>query len=97
MEKGKKRMTKSELVAKIAEESGLPKSRVEKYANLALNVITETLRDGGTVQLSGFGTFYVKNLSERNGINPTNLERIKIKAHKAAAFKAGERLRDAIK
>ena len=94
---GKKRMTKSELIERIAVESGSPKSRVEKYTNLALDMITQTLKDGGTVQLSGFGTFYVKSLSERNGINPANLERIKIKARKAAAFKAGERLRGAIK
>ena len=50
-------LNKSELVAKVAEKSGLTKKDAEKSVAAVFETITETLVDGEKVQLVGFGTF----------------------------------------
>lgn len=90
-------MNKAELVANMAEKSGLTK----KDAELALNAFTESVKEaltsGGKVQLVGFGTFDVRERKERTGRNPRNPEEtINIPASKAPVFKAGKDLKEAV-
>lgn len=90
------RLAKSELVKIICEREGIPFVRAERFLNSYLCVIEETLKDGGSVQLSGFGTFYVKRRAARRGVNPVSLKKMKIKAKNAPAFKAGARLKKSV-
>lgn len=90
-------MTKTELIAIVAEKAGLTKKDAEKALTATLDGITCALKKGDKVQFVGFGTFEVRKRPARSGINPKTKEAIKIPASKAPAFKAGKALKDAIK
>ena len=63
-------MNKTELVAAIAEETGLSKKDAEKAVKAFTDVVTKQLKKGQKVQLVGFGTFEVTKRAAREGRNP---------------------------
>jgi DNA-binding protein HU-beta len=85
-------MNKAELVAKIAEDSGITKSQANAALDSFIETVTKTLKGGGKVTLVGFGTFSVSKRNARTGRNPQTGAAIKIKAKKVARFKAGKEL-----
>ena len=89
-------MNKTELVAAIAEKSGLTKKDAEKALAAFTESVEDALKKGDKVQLVGFGTFEVKNRAARTGINPQTKKPVKIAASKAPAFKAGKAFKDAL-
>jgi len=89
-------MNKTELIAKIAETSGLNKKQSEAALAATLDAITEAMKAGDRVQLVGFGVFEVKDRPARTGRNPKTLETIEIPASKVPQFKAGKALKDAV-
>ena len=89
-------MNKTELIAAVAERSGLSKKDAERAVLSALDIITDTLRDGERVQLVGFGAFEVRVRPPHKGHNPMTREEIDIPASKAPAFKAGKALKEAL-
>ncbi|NLW52369.1 MAG: HU family DNA-binding protein [Tissierellia bacterium] len=90
-------MNKSELVAKIAEKSGLSKADSTRSLDALLESVQEALVNGEKVQLVGFGTFETRERKEREGRNPRNPEeKIKIPASTAPVFKAGKSLKEAV-
>lgn len=90
-------MTKTELINAVSTKTGLTKKDSDKAVAAVIDAITEALTKGEKVQLVGFGTFEVKQRSERKGINPRTKEEITIAASKLPAFKAGKALKDAVK
>lgn len=90
-------MNKSELIAKIAEESGVTKKVATAVVEAFQNVVTEELSHGGKVQLIGFGNFEVRERAARKGRNPQTGEVIEIAASKVPAFKAGKKLKDVVR
>ena len=89
-------MNKAELIATVAEKTGLSKKDSEKAVNAAFDTITEALAAGDKVQLVGFGSFEVKTRAERIGRNPATGAEIKIAASKVPTFKAGKALKDIV-
>lgn len=89
-------MNKNELVAAVAEKSGLTKADSKKALDGVLAAITDALKAGDKVALVGFGTFSVVQKEARTGINPSNKETIEIPAKKVAKFKVGTELADAV-
>ncbi|MCR5105996.1 MAG: HU family DNA-binding protein [Eubacterium sp.] len=89
-------MNKTELVAAMAEKSGLTKADSEKALKAFVEAVEDALKAGDKVQLVGFGTFEVSERAERTGHNPRTNESITIPASKAPKFKAGKALKDAI-
>ena len=89
-------MNKTELVAAVAEKSGLTKKDAERVVNATFETITAELQKGEKVQISGFGIFEVKAREARVGRNPRTKEAIEIPASKAPAFKASKALKDII-
>ena len=89
-------MNKVELVASMAEKAELTKVDAEKALKAFIDVLTEEMKNGGKVQLVGFGTFEVSERAARTGRNPQTGEIIEIKASKAPKFKASKALKDAI-
>ena len=85
-------MNKAELIAQIADESGITKTQANAAIDSFVGAITKTLKKGDKVTLVGFGTFSVSKRAARNGRNPQTGEVIKIKARKVARFKAGKEL-----
>jgi DNA-binding protein HU-beta len=89
-------MNKTELIAAVAEKSGLTRKNAERAVNAAFDTITAELKKGEKVQISGFGVFEVKAREARVGRNPRTKEAIQIPASKAPAFKASKALKDMI-
>lgn len=90
-------MNRQELIASIAEKSGITKKDAETVLSATIASITEALKKGDKVQLVGFGTFEIRERAARTGRNPATGAEIKIAAAKTPAFKAGKALKDAVK
>ena len=89
-------MNKTELVAAMAKEAELPKKDVEAALKAFIDVVSEELKNGGKIQLVGFGTFEVTERAAREGRNPQTGETMVIEASKAPKFKAGKALKDIV-
>ena len=89
-------MNKTELVAAMADKTGLSKKDAEAAVKAFVDVVTEELKKGEKIQLVGFGTFEVSTRAARTGRNPQTGAEMKIAASKAPKFKAGKALKDAI-
>ena len=89
-------MNKTELIAAAAEASGLTKKDTERVINAAIDAITASLTAGDKVQISGFGTFEVKEREARIGRNPHTREAVEIPATKVPAFKPSKALKDTV-
>jgi len=90
-------VNKSELITSVSEKANLTKKDAEAALNALLSTIEETLKEGGKVQLVGFGTFEVRERKARTGRNPRNPGQvIEIPASKAPVFKAGKSLKETI-
>lgn len=89
-------MNKVELIAQIAEKSGLSKKDAEKALAATVDAITEAVSNGDKVQLVGFGSFEVKQREARVGRNPKTKEAIEIPAARVPVFKAGRALKEAV-
>ena len=89
-------MNKAELVAAMAEQAGLSKKDAEAALKAFTDVVSDELKNGGKVQLVGFGTFEVSERAAREGRNPQSGEVMKIAASKAPKFKVGKALKDLV-
>ena len=85
-------MNKAELIARVADDTGITKTQANAALDSFIEAVTKTLKGGGKVTLVGFGTFSVSRHKARNGRNPKTSEVIRIKAKKVARFKAGKEL-----
>ena len=90
-------MTKVQFAAAVAEKSGLNHRQAEKAVNAAMEVVMDALANGEKVALTGFGTFEVRERAARTGVNPLTKKTITIPASKSPVFKAGSKLKDALK
>ena len=89
-------MNKTELIAAVAEKTGLTKKDAERVINATFESITAALAEGDKVALAGFGNFEVKAREARVGRNPRTKETIQIPATRLPAFKAAKALKDAV-
>jgi DNA-binding protein HU-beta len=89
-------MTKADLIERLAAKADLPRPRAEEILNHVLDDITDGLKRGDKVNISGFGTFTVSNRKARTGRNPKTGEPIDIPATRSAKFRAGKNLRDSM-
>ena len=91
-----RKWNKSEIVEVVAAEADLSKAAVERALDAILNTITQALKRGEAVQLTGFGTFESRRRKARTGRNPQTGEEIQIPARTVPAFRAGKQLKDAL-
>ncbi len=89
-------MNKTELIAAVAAKSGLTKKDAERVVSATFETVTESLKKGEKVQISGFGIFETKQRQARVGRNPQTKAEIKIAASKQPVFKAGQALKKAV-
>ena len=87
---------KTELAAKISENTNLNKSQAASALDAALGAIESALGSGDEVRLTGFGTFRVTETKARTGRNPRTGDPINIAAGRRPGFTAGSRLRDSV-
>jgi DNA-binding protein HU-beta len=89
-------MKKKELIERIAREAEVPTAEAQKHFEAFEKVVTEALRAGEEVQITGFGKFSVKERKAREGRNPQTGQTMKIAAQKVPAFSAGNALKQAV-
>ena len=91
-------MNKAKLAQAIANKVGISKKEGEEIVSALVSIITTTLINGDEVNIAGFGAFSAKTRAGRVGVNPQNpSEKIQIPPVNVAKFKAGKRLKDALK
>lgn len=89
-------MTKTELIDKVAEKTGLTKKDSGKAIDAVFESVSQALAKNEKVQLVGFGSFEVRRREARKGRNPQTGAEIKIAARKVPVFKAGKALKEAV-
>jgi len=90
-------MTREEMIAKIAKDSGVSKASAEKALRSFTSHVTKAVKKGDKFTLVGFGTFYAQKRASRKGRNPRTGEEIRIPATKVPKFRPGKALKDAVK
>ena len=89
-------MKKTELIAAVAEQSGLSKKDAEKALNATIDTIIKAVAEGDKIQLTGFGTFEQRQRNARTGCDPRTGNTIEIPASKVPAFKAVKGFKDIV-
>jgi nucleoid DNA-binding protein len=89
-------MNKGELVERIAQEAGVTEGEAQKYFGAFERVVTEALKNGEEVRITGFGKFSVRERKAREGRNPRTGEKMEIAASRVPAFSAGNALKEAV-
>ena len=89
-------LSKSDIIDQIAGQADMAKKDVKTVVDGFLESISNQLNSGGKVQLTGFGTFEVRERQAREGVKPGTSEKIQIPASKAPAFKAGKSLKEVV-
>jgi DNA-binding protein HU-beta len=90
-------MQKADFIKAVAEKAGVGQKEARQVVDTALDVITEALRRGEKVTLTGFGTFEVRARQAREGVNPQTREKIQIAATNTPGFSASSTLKEAVK
>jgi len=90
-------MNKTDLINAVAEKSELSKKDSGVAVEATLEAITESLENGTTVKLQGFGNFEVRERAARNGRNPQTGESIRIEKSKVPAWKPAKPLKELVK
>ncbi len=89
-------MNKSDLVTKIAAETGMSQGSLDIALGKAFKSIADSLAGGEDVAIAGFGSFTVKHRKERQGRNPATGQTMTIRASKSVGFKPAKALKDAV-
>lgn len=89
-------MTKTELIAEVAERTGLSKKTIAEIIGHTVTTITDELARGGSVSFIGFGSFGVRKREARTCYDPRTREAIKVAAKTVPFFKAGSVLKQTI-
>lgn len=89
-------MNKSELVESLANAKDLTYKKSEEIVNLIFDSMSQTLIEGGRIEIRGFGSFVVKDYKAYMGRNPKTGEVIEVKPKKLPFFKVGKELRERV-
>ena len=89
-------MNKTELISAMSENANMTKVDAEKALKAFIDTVTEELKNGGKVQLVGFGTFEVVERAARECKNPRTGEPVHVEASKAPKFKAAKNFKDVV-
>lgn len=89
-------ISKADLVKELAEKTGMGQKDTKTLVDGLFESVSSHLKQGDKIQLTGFGTFEVRERSARTGVKPGTTEKIEIPASKYPAFKAGKTLKEEI-
>ena len=92
-----KTVSKADLVDKVSDETGMKKKDVKSVVDAMIEQIGSHLDQEYKVQLTGFGTFEVRERRARTGVKPGTTDKIDIPASKYPAFKPGKSLKESVK
>lgn len=89
-------MNKKDLIEKISETVDTTKADAERFIDAFVDNVTNSLKKGDAVALTGFGTFSVTRRKARTARNPRTGETVQVAAKNAPKFKPGKGLKDAV-
>ncbi len=89
-------MNKAELIEQVAVSAELSKVVAAKAVDAVIEAIGNSLKQGESVTLVGFGTFVVAERAARKGRDPRSGETIELAASRQAKFKPGKALKDSL-
>ena len=89
-------MTKLEFIAAVADEAGFTKTETKKVYDAMTKVIADTVAKNEKIQLTGFGTFELKERAAKAGINPRTKEPIEVPARHVPVLKFGKSFKDEV-
>lgn len=90
-------MTKSELIARLAERNPRLVARdADEAVNTMLDAMTDALATGQRIEIRGFGSFALNYRPPRLGRNPKSGDRVQVPAKYVPHFKAGKELRERV-
>ncbi len=89
-------MNKSDLVEILSEKLSQPKKVTEEVVNHVFDTMTETLAQGGRIEIRGFGSFVTKDYGSYTGRNPRTGESIQVAPKRLPTFKVGKELRERV-
>lgn len=88
---------KKEFTDIIADKMECSKAQACECLDAILEAITDELKKGNTVALTGFGAFIATKRNARTGRNPQTGEAVKISARTVVRFKVGKSLKEAVR
>jgi integration host factor subunit beta len=86
-------MNKSDLIKLLAEKSNIKKEHAEEIVDLVFDGFTSALKNGGRIEIRGFGSFSVREYKAYKGRNPKTGKAVAVKPKRAAFFKVGRELK----
>jgi nucleoid DNA-binding protein len=87
-------MTKTDIVVEFGKKNNVSQDTAREYIDSLISIITAGLKKDKNVQITGFGTYKLKHIEEREGHNPKNVdEKIMIPAHNQVSFTTGAQLK----
>jgi len=87
-------MNKSEFIRAYADELGITMKDAERNFNALVTTLTNELKKGERIHISGFASFEIKDKAARDGVNPSTGEKVQIKACKAPNVKFSKTFKD---
>jgi DNA-binding protein HU-beta len=89
-------MTKSQLVAKLADSGGVSRKQVDELMNDLVDTIVKSVKKGESVKIPGLGIFRLRKMKARIGRNPQTGEAIKIPARKKVGFSVAKTFKETV-
>jgi DNA-binding protein HU-beta len=86
----------SQLVDDVAERTGMSKAQSKQAVNAVVEALSEHLSKGNRIQMSGLGTFEVRDRAAREATNPRTREKVQVPASKAVGFRAASALKSRV-
>ena len=90
-------MTKREFIETLAKRAKISKRQAENLIVEFSNIVIERVAKGEKVSITGFGVFDLGKRAARRGVDPRTQAEIKIPAMKMPRFRAGKRLKEAVR
>lgn len=90
-------MNRAVIIESVSESTGLTRSEIGHVLEQILDLISEELADGGTVELRRFGTFRCVRRAARNAVNPRTKAPVQVPERTVPTFKPSPILRAAVK
>lgn len=89
-------LTKADLVKNIHVKTGIPRKEITNVVGDLMDVITDELKQNNQVKISSFGTFSVRQKSERIGRNPKTKQQAVISARRVVSFRVSKQLKNKV-
>jgi integration host factor subunit beta len=89
-------MNKSELIETLSKKENLTEKKAIDVVNLIFKGFMDELKNGGRIEIRGFGSFVVRSYGAYKGRNPKTGEKIKVSPKKLPFFKVGKELKEMV-